>query len=99
MEQNITATPVASDNTVTVESSQVQETLKQVRHHLYQVMAPNWKSGYVTEKVMYQLISNRLGYEFSIENVASVEEGRAAYRWAQYFNKMFEDERQIMSNW
>ena len=97
MNQNTKAT--TPEHTSTSDNGTTQQTLKKVQYHLHQVMAPNWQSGYVTKDIMYQLMSHRMGYKFSIENVSSVEEGRAAYRWALYFNKMFEAERQVMRHW
>ena len=55
------------------------EEIKNARMHIHSLLDPIWRSGKVSRRKCYKLISNKLGYEYHTANLKSIDECRNVY--------------------
>ena len=57
--------------------------IKNARQHIHRVLDPLWKSKRFKRGKLYQMISDRIGYEYHTAEIKSVEQAREIYRIVQ----------------
>jgi hypothetical protein len=54
--------------------------LKKARQHIHRLLDPIWESGKMSRKVIYEKISERIGWKYHTAQIRSVEEAREIYK-------------------
>jgi hypothetical protein len=54
--------------------------LKAARQHIHKILDPLWKSGRMNRNLIYNEISNRIGWEYHTAEIRSVEDARTVWR-------------------
>lgn len=61
--------------------------VRNARQHIHRILDPLWKSGRFRRGEIYQMISNRIGYQFHTAEILSVQQAREVYRIIQEIAK------------
>lgn len=54
--------------------------LKNARKHIHELLDPIWKEGGIKRKDLYNLLSNKLGWEYHTAKIRNIAEARKVYR-------------------
>ena len=54
--------------------------IKNARKHIHGILDPLWKSGKISRKAIYKLLSDEFGRKYHTANIRSIEEARQVYK-------------------
>lgn len=54
--------------------------IKNARMHIHNILDPLWKTGRISRKELYKIISEFLGYEYHTGDIKNIEEARKIYK-------------------
>ena len=54
--------------------------IKSARQHIHRILDPLWQNKRFDRRELYQMISDRIGWEYHTAKIRSVEEAREIYR-------------------
>jgi len=55
--------------------------LKNARKHIHEILDPVWQSGKMKRKEVYQLITDKFGWQYHTAQIRTVEEAREIYKF------------------
>lgn len=54
--------------------------IKKARIEIHKILDPIWKSGKMKRKEIYQIISDKIGWQYHTAKIRSIEEAREVYK-------------------
>lgn len=54
--------------------------IKNARLHIHELLDPLWKSGKITRRRLYRMIMDKIGKEFHVSHIKSIDEAREIYK-------------------
>lgn len=62
--------------------------IKRARRHIHRLLDPLWKSGKVKRRVIYEHLSEKLGYRYHTADLRDIDEARRVYRLVREMAKL-----------
>ena len=57
--------------------------IKNARQHIHKILDPLWQSGRFDRKKLYQIITDKCGWQYHTAKIRSVEEAREIYKFVR----------------
>lgn len=68
--------------------------LKKARLEIHKILDPLWKSGKLSRRKLYKMLSEKLGYQYHTASIEDIEEARVVYGFIQQIRKgIFGDDK------
>ena len=57
--------------------------IRNARQHIHKILDPLWKGGRYNRRQLYDIISDRMGFDYHTAKIRNIEEARKVYRIVQ----------------
>jgi hypothetical protein len=54
--------------------------LRKARNNIHRILDPIWKSGKMKRKVLYSILTVKLGWKYHTANIKTIDEARKVYK-------------------
>ncbi len=65
--------------------------IKNARRHVHRVLDPIWKDGHMNRGVLYEALSDLVGWKYHTADLVDIEQARAVYSFCRKLLREFED--------